>query len=205
MTQFAPVQNLNRSVVARIATSGDDIYNVIRLKREFDAMFTNQTSTNFIVLGGAESHLVADELAEEDIAVILAPMRAPRSKFVWETRRQSSDTAKILARAGVRLGLAENVGEVEDVRNLRWELAKVVNTGFDRMTAIAAATSTLADIMGLEGAGRIAQGLDANLVLYSDDPLSMNGRVMLVAVRDIVSCDPLEASFDVDTAEWSFM
>ena len=57
---------------------------------------------------------------------------------------------------------------------LRTSAALAVKGGLSREAALRAITSEAADIIGAsERIGRIAVGLDADLVLFSDDPLDL--------------------------------
>jgi len=52
------------------------------------------------------------------------------------------------------------------------ELAYMVEAGIPPLDALKAATSEAADLAGLDGAGRIAEGADADLLLVAGDPVT---------------------------------
>ncbi len=52
------------------------------------------------------------------------------------------------------------------------ELAYMVEAGIPPLDALKAATSEAADLAGLDGAGRIAEGADADLLLVAGDPVA---------------------------------
>ncbi|KAL2266759.1 hypothetical protein VTJ83DRAFT_6111 [Remersonia thermophila] len=90
------------------AHSADTIAAVVQLKRSVEA--SAGTSLRVVVLGGAESHLVADELAAADVGVVLAP--ALTFPSTWDRRRAlvgapltNGTAADALLRAGVKVGL----------------------------------------------------------------------------------------------------
>lgn len=69
--------------------------------------------------------------------------------------------------AGVRLGAGTDV-----VGRIGHELAHLAEAGLTARQALAAGTSTAADILGLTGIGRIAAGSVADLVILKRDPLA---------------------------------
>ncbi len=65
------------------AASADIIATLITLKAEAEAKL--KTSLKFTIIGGAEAHILAKELGDANIGVILSPARPfPNS---WEERR----------------------------------------------------------------------------------------------------------------------
>lgn len=117
----------------------------------------------------------ADRLAESKLTVIMnAPgIGSPK----WHT-----DSINSLAKAGVpfAFGLADsNAGAA----SLRLGASLAVRAGLDRATAWRAVTSTAATLAGGgDRVGRIAAGFDADIALWSGDPLSPMTRLESVYI-----------------------
>ncbi|KAF2664530.1 amidohydrolase [Microthyrium microscopicum] len=108
----------------------DTIASVIRMKKEVEtasskAELTSSKSKSkklrIVILGGAESYLVADELAAANVSVILAPL-LPYAQS-WDQRRTlpgapltHGSAIDLLLDAGVLVAIG--VGEVWETRNL---------------------------------------------------------------------------------------
>lgn len=150
----------------------------------------NSTS-RCVIFGGAEAHLVAPKIAAKNIPVILSGARCfPNS---WEKSRCSDDAITRLTLAGVTVGLASGTtgpGEIDFVRNLRWEAGFAVSRGLSTQQAVAATTSTLASILGETSFGLIATGREANFVVFNGDPFAYQTSVQLIALKTSVTCHP---------------
>jgi Amidohydrolase family len=87
-----------------------------------------------------------------------------------------------LAKAGVPFGFGLD-DPLQSPATLRFNAAACVRAGLDRQTALDALTDTAARIAGVgDRVGRIAPGMDADLVLWSGDPLDLGSRVETVLV-----------------------
>ncbi|MFC4002179.1 amidohydrolase [Prauserella oleivorans] len=151
----------------------DDIVTAVRLAEEF--------GYKLVVNHGTEGHLIADFLAERDIPVILGPLFTSRSKV--ELRHRTMRAAGILARAGVRLAITTD-HPVVPINFLVYQAALAVKDGLDPETALRALTVNPAAILGLDDrVGALKPGLDADVVIWSGDPLDVMNRAMRVFVR----------------------
>jgi imidazolonepropionase-like amidohydrolase len=150
----------------------DDIATAIRLADEF--------GYRLIVNHGTEGHLLADTLADKDIPVIIGPLIVGRSKV--EVRRRHMRNPGILARAGVRIALTTD-HPVVPIDYLVHQATFAVKEGLDSETALRSITVNPARIMGLDDrVGALKTGLDADLVLWSGDPLDVMSRAVRVFV-----------------------
>ncbi|HEX2130539.1 MAG TPA: amidohydrolase [Actinophytocola sp.] len=150
----------------------DDIATAIRLAEEF--------GYELIVNHGTEGHLLADTLAAKDIPVIIGPLIIGRSKV--EVRRRSMRNPGILARAGVRIALTTD-HPVVPIDYLVHQATFAVKEGLDSETALRSITVNPARIMGLsDRVGALKPGLDADVVLWSGDPLDVMSRAVRVFV-----------------------
>ena len=124
------------------------------------------------------------------VGVILSPPRCVPGN--WDALRCDQDNAaRILVNAGVKLGLANS--EFSYITNLRWEAAMIMElSGLSYQQALATVTSNVASFFGLDafGVGKIEAGQPANFVIYDGDPMTLDSRVLAVAIKNSVTCGP---------------
>ncbi len=145
----------------------DDIATALRLAAEF--------GYDLVIDHGTEAHLLADILAAKDIPVIIGPLFTSRSKV--ELRNRSLANPGKLAAAGVTIAITTD-HPVVPINFLAHQAALSVKHGLDRDTALRALTINPARIVGIEDRlGSIEPGKDADLVIWSGDPLDVLSRV----------------------------
>ncbi|WP_328604617.1 amidohydrolase [Amycolatopsis sp. NBC_00345] len=150
----------------------DDMVTAIRLADEF--------GYKLVINHGTEGHLIADLLAERDVPVILGPLFTTKSKV--ELRHRSLRSPGILARAGVKIAITTD-HPVVPINFLVYQAALAVKDGLDPETAIKALTQHPAQMLGLDDrVGTLAPGLDADVVLWSGDPLDVMNRATRVFI-----------------------
>lgn len=147
--------------------SASDIRELIRFTRANPAL-------KFVIHGGAEAWLVADELARAKIAVILDPLVNLPDRM--ERLAARADNAALLHRAGVTFAIAPGPGTV-DAHQARLVLqlaGNAVANGLPWDAAFAAVSRTPADIFGVGGDfGTLAAGRTADVVVWDGDPLEV--------------------------------
>lgn len=122
---------------------------------------------------------LAGELAEDIKASGFAVVHAPLST---ETTSRTLDAMVALAEAGVPFGFGMDAPR-NDVRGLRHSAAMCVRAGVQVSTAWKALTADAAKIAGVEArVGSLAQGKDADIVLWSGNPLDLGSSVEAVYV-----------------------
>lgn len=145
----------------------DDIATALRLAEEF--------GYELVIDHGTEAHLLADILAAKGIPVIIGPLFTSRSKV--ELRNRSLANPGKLAAAGVTIAITTD-HPVVPINFLVHQAGLSVKHGLDRETALRALTINPARIVGVEDRlGSIEPGKDADLVVWSDDPLDVLSRV----------------------------
>ncbi len=145
----------------------DDIATALRLAAEF--------GYNLVIDHGTEAHLLADILAAKDIPVIIGPLFTSRSKV--ELRNRSLANPGKLAAAGVTIAITTD-HPVVPINFLAHQAALSVKHGLDRDAALRALTINPARIVGIDDRlGSIEPGKDADLVIWSGDPLDVLSRV----------------------------
>ena len=163
----------------------DDIATALRIAEEF--------GYDLVIDHGTEAHLVADLLAARTIPVIIGPLFTSRSKV--ELLNRSLANPGRLARAGVTIAITTD-HPVVPIHFLVHQATLAVKEGLDRDTALAALTINPARIAGVDGRlGSIEPGKDADLVLWSGDPLDVFSRAQraLIGGREIYSWNNGEA------------
>ncbi|MEY7971573.1 amidohydrolase [Saccharomonospora xinjiangensis] len=151
----------------------DDIVTAVRIAEEF--------GYKLVVNHGTEGYLIADFLAERNVPVILGPLFTSRSKV--ELRHRTLRSAGILARAGVQLAITTD-HPVVPINFLVYQATLAVKDGLDPETALRALTVNPARILGLDDrVGALKPGLDADVAIWSGDPLDVMNRALRVFVR----------------------
>jgi imidazolonepropionase-like amidohydrolase len=145
----------------------DDIATALRIADEF--------GYRLVIDHGTEAHLLADVLAARDIPVIIGPLLTSRSKV--ELRNRSLANPGRLAAAGVTIAITTD-HPVVPIHFLAYQAGLAVKHGLDRDTALRALTINPARIVGVDDRlGSIEPGKDADVAIWSGDPLNVPSRV----------------------------
>ncbi|KAI7873769.1 composite domain of metallo-dependent hydrolase [Lichtheimia hyalospora FSU 10163] len=159
----------------------DEIASLIMLKQN------HLPDTQFVVMGGAEAHLVAQHLAEANIPVILRPTLCTPASFdsihcLTGAPLTNGTAAHVLHRHGVKIALG-----VEDdglARNLAWDAGWLAATSsksvkddashISEEEAMRFITTNIQEIFGLAS----PESLMANdeFVVWSNNPLQLHSR-----------------------------
>lgn len=127
-----------------------------------------------ILLGASEGHRVASAIAAAKASVILAPMENLPGSF--DTLAASLENAALLHKAGVKLAFTSNAGDSpsHNAHLARQGAGNAVAHGLPMMAALAALTTYPAEMFGMaERYGKLAAGFDADVVIWSGDPLEV--------------------------------
>ena len=151
----------------------DDIFTAIRIAKEFDL--------DYVLVHCTEGHLIAEELAEEHAKAITGPLMCARTKP--ELRNATDANPGILSRNGVPCAICTDYN-VMPINLLPIAAGMAVREGMDYMQALAAITIHAAQIVGIEDrVGSLAVGKDADLSVFSSDPLTLAAKPELVLVN----------------------
>jgi imidazolonepropionase-like amidohydrolase len=144
----------------------DDIATAMRLAREF--------GYDLVIDHGTEAHLLADQIAAASIPVVIGPLFTSRSKV--ELRNRSLANPGRLAAAGVTIAITTD-HPVVPIHFLIHQATLAVKEGLDPQTALRAVTINPARIIGCaDRIGSLAAGKDADVVIWSGDPLDVMSR-----------------------------
>ena len=163
------------------AHRADDIATAMRLASEF--------GYRLVLNHGTEGHLLADNIASQGIPVIIGPLFTTRSKV--ELRNRHLRNPGILARAGVKIAITTDA-PVVPIDFLVHQVTLAVKEGLDPAEGLRSITVNPASILGLDDrVGALAPGLDADVVLWSGDPLDVMSRALRVFVtgREVYAYD----------------
>jgi imidazolonepropionase-like amidohydrolase len=144
----------------------DDIATAMRMAREF--------GYELVIDHGTEAHLLADQIAAASIPVIIGPLFTSRSKV--ELRNRSLANPGRLAAAGVTIAITTD-HPVVPIHFLIHQATLAVKEGLDPVTALRSVTIHPARIIGCAARiGSLLVGKDADLVIWSGDPLDVMSR-----------------------------
>ena len=144
----------------------DDIATAMRIAAEF--------GYDLVIDHGTEAHLLADKIAAVGIPVVIGPLLTSRSKV--ELRNRSLANPGRLAAAGVTIAITTD-HPVVPVHFLIHQATLAVKEGLDPVTALRAVTINPARIIGVDDRlGSLAPGKDADVVIWSGDPLDVMSR-----------------------------
>lgn len=151
----------------------DDIATALRLAEEF--------GYDLVIDHGTEAHQLADVIAARDVPVVIGPLLTARSKV--ELRNRSLRNPGLLAAAGVRIAITTD-HPVVPIHFLVHQATLAVKEGLDRTEALRALTITPASILGVaDRLGSLEAGKDADVCIWSGDPLDVMSRVEVAYSR----------------------
>jgi imidazolonepropionase-like amidohydrolase len=168
--------------------SADTISAILKVKRTVQAAVAQgqrrSPTLRFVIYGGAESHLVADELAAADVAVVLAPLLSYRTS--WDQRRAltgaplTNGTAiDALVGAGVKVAIGmEEDWLVHDLALLAGIAYANGGGKIGEREALGLVGRNVYEILGLEG-GKV-EDEKQHFVVYEGSPLEIGSRVKAV-------------------------
>jgi len=169
---WAPV--LERRVPLRVHVHrAGEIDLLLQLAREFDLRLALEH--------GTEAGQLAGELATAGVAVVCNPyFRSPGRREEMEPDPQMPG---VLARAGVTVALCTNHPE-RPVNSLRQAAGLALRHGMTWEQAMDSVTINPARILGVDHRlGSLAEGKEADMVLWNGDPLCWRSRPLGVLVR----------------------
>jgi len=144
----------------------DDIATAMRMATEF--------GYDLVIDHGTEAYLLADQIAAASIPVIIGPLFTSRSKV--ELRNRSLANPGRLAAAGVTIAITTD-HPVVPIHFLIHQATLAVKEGLDPVIALRAVTINPARIIGCaDRIGSLSPGKDADLVIWSGDPLDVMSR-----------------------------
>lgn len=134
--------------------------------------FAGKHGLRIAISGGAEAWKLAGELASAKVPVFVDPLSNLPADFDRIGARL--DNAALLRAAGVPVGIVQAGDASHNARKVRQLAGNAVANGLPWEDGLAALTRVPAEAFGVPGAGGIAVGQRADLVLWTGDPLEVN-------------------------------
>ncbi len=160
------------------AHRSDDIFTAIRICKEF--------GLDYVIVHATEAHLIKEELKKENARVLLGPNFSDKSKP--ELINLSIKSPKILS-PDILFGIITDHPETP-IQYLRLCAALAVKGGLSREEALRAITINAAKVCKIEEkVGSIKVGKDADLAVFSTDPLDILSEPEMVFIDGNLICE----------------
>ncbi len=154
------------------AHATEDIFTALRIAKEFDLEITLEHVT--------EGHLIAEELAKENVPLAVGPTLTSASKF--ELRNKSWTTPGVLAAAGCQVSIITD-SPVIPQEYLPLCAGLAVQAGMDPFAALQAITINPAKHAGIaDRVGSLEVGKDADIVITDASPFAVSTKVKYVLI-----------------------
>lgn len=154
------------------AHRADDIVTVLRMAEEFDIEVTIEHCT--------EGHLIAEYIAEKGVRVSVGPTMSSKSKV--ELANKGWHTLVELSKYGVPVSITTD-HPVVHIQYLMTSVATAVKHGLDERIAWQAVTINAAHHVGVANrVGSLEAGKDADIVIWSGNPLDLRNDVLKTIV-----------------------
>lgn len=165
---------LKREIQAHFhAHRADDIFTAIRIAKQFNL--------DYVIIHCTDGHIITDELVQEHANVLSGPFLCDRCKP--ELHNQTPKAPGIMSKAGINVALITD-HPVIPIEYLTLCAGIAVKNGMEYEQALKAVTITPARITRLDSrVGSLKPGKDADLVIFSGDPLGLYTDIKFVAVN----------------------
>ena len=141
------------------ANRASDLLKLIEIKRKYDL--------NLIIMGAQEAGLVANQIAENDIPLIINPINNIPESF--DELAANIELAAKLEKLGITIMF--NAPRSHNFHLVRQGAGVAVANGMSYAGAIKALTLSPVEVFNLGDRGQIAQGKIADLIIWDADPL----------------------------------
>lgn len=173
----------SEKTLALTINSADGIASAIRIKYELDTLNIGW-GINLAIIGGAEAHLLADQLAAANVGVILTPLQSTGE--TWDARRTLSGAPLTngtnidkLLDAGVKVGIG--LKEDWEVRDLAFAAGTAYRNSEGRLSlkqAVDLVGKNIYEILGVDVQTQIEEG---HFVVTEGNPLEIGSRIKAVS------------------------
>ncbi|MCW3124403.1 MAG: amidohydrolase, imidazolonepropionase [Bacteroidetes bacterium] len=166
-------KNLRFESMRKLFTDKENLYVRVDYVKEILNVitFAEEMGVNVVLIGGADSYMIADVLAQKKIPVILGRSHELPS-YNDEDIQQPYKTPAILQKAGVLYALSIN--GFWQQRNLMFQAGTASAYGLSKEEALASITSNTAKILKLDDKiGTIEKGKAASFIISDGDLLDM--------------------------------
>lgn len=180
-TETALLTRAGRGTLSTYVDGGKAVFSVDRASDILETIrFAEKFGLDPVISGGREAWMVADQLADAGVPVLLDPLANLPASF--DSLGSRLDNAAILTAAGVVVAIS-GAGS-HNARKQRQLAGNAVSYGLPHEAGIAALTSNPAKIFGVaEQQGSIRKDSTANVVLWSGDPLDVTSAAEVVVIN----------------------
>ena len=164
-----------RDLLSLKRVANKEIPLVISVDRASDIIalieFSKAEDIKLVIMGASEGWMVAQELSEANIPVIIEPINNLPSSF--DKLGSKLENASILQEKGVKILINSDRYETHNAHLSRQGAGTAVSYGLPWNEAIKALTYNISSTFGLNGKGAIKEGFDADLIIWDSDPLEV--------------------------------
>ena len=165
------------------AHRADDIFTAVRLGEEFNL--------DYVIIHCTEGHLITEDLNEIGAKVTSGPFLSDRSKP--ELKNLTAKSPGLLSKSGLRPAVITD-HPVIPIQYLRLCAGLAAAEGMDYDEALKSVTLYPAQVCNLaDRIGSIEVGKDADLTVFSGDPLTLGSKPELVMVNGKIQFTQKEA------------
>ncbi len=157
------------------AERASDLKQLLKFKATF-------SDVNLVLAGANDAVVIADDIAKAGVPVLLSAMSNLPGNF--DSLHAHLENAAKLEKAGVKVLLTVTGDSSHNMYQLRFDAGNAVSYGMSYDGALAAVTSNVADVFGLN-AGRLAEGKRADIVLWSADPFELSTKVEKMFINGV--------------------
>lgn len=155
------------------AHRADDIFTALRIAKEFNVDITIEHCT--------EGHLIADELKDENIPIMVGPALTDRSKI--ELKNLTFKTASVLSKAGLPVAIITD-HPASPIQYLPLCASLACKNGMDENEALKAITINAAKNCRIDDrVGSLKKGKDADIIIYNGHPFDYKSEVKHVIIN----------------------
>ncbi len=163
------------------AHQADDIVTAVRIAEEFKLDYTIEHCT--------EGYLIPEFLKEHKVKCILGPTLGNKSKY--ELKAKSFESAKVLNDHSIDFCFMTD-HPVITLDTTLTQTGLFVKEGLPYLEALKANTINAAKVVGIaDRVGSIEKGKDADIVIYSKDPISYDSHVVFVMLNGNIEVNKL--------------
>lgn len=160
-----------------------DIVTALRLSEEFGLSFT--------LLEATEAYRCLDELKAANVPVVFGPIYTePSGVRRWSSETQESRLATIVGLIDAGIDTALSAQDLREEDGLIRQAMYAARAGLEPETALRTVTEIPARMLGLgDRLGTVAAGKQADLVLWTGEPLEATSKPAIVMIRGSVVVD----------------
>jgi len=194
------VKYSKRDLLAIKRVLNNEIPLVISINRASDIItmidFAKNQNIKLVIMGASEGWMVAKQLAESKIPVILEPINNLPTSF--DRLGSRLENAALLNNAGVKILISYDEWETHNAYLSRQGAGIAVSYGLPWHEAINALTKNVSDTFNIPNRGTLTIGHEADLIVWDADPLEVtsfpeqiyiSGRLMSPHTRSLMLRD----------------